>query len=94
VSLFPVPAADPTIEPIVLANKSKWSPEQGQRRIRRPFYVAEVEAHVLAVKKHGTRRYSFLSPLIRLNRIPWFLYSHKQKYMSLHIFATDSSTPC
>jgi hypothetical protein len=59
VSLFPVPAADPTIEPIVLANKSKWSPEQGQRRIRRPFYVAEVEAHVLAVKKHGTRRYSF-----------------------------------
>jgi hypothetical protein len=43
-AFFPVPAADPKAEPVVLANKSKWSPEQGQHWIWRPFYVAEVEA--------------------------------------------------
>jgi len=43
-------------------NKSKRSPEQGQRRIRRPFSVAEVEALVLAVEKLGTGRYNCLFP--------------------------------
>uniref|UniRef100_A0A0D9VSG8 HTH myb-type domain-containing protein n=1 Tax=Leersia perrieri TaxID=77586 RepID=A0A0D9VSG8_9ORYZ len=42
---------------IVPANKAKRSPEQGQRRIRRPFSVAEVEALVLAVEKLGTGRW-------------------------------------
>ncbi|KQK22345.1 telomere repeat-binding protein 5 [Brachypodium distachyon] len=42
---------------IVPANKAKRSSEQGQRRIRRPFSVAEVEALVLAVEKLGTGRW-------------------------------------
>ena len=83
-SLFPVPAADPTVGPIVLANKSKWSPEQGQRRIRRPFYVVEVEAHVLAVKKHGTGRYSFLSPSFDLTEFLGFYILTKAK---IYVFA-------
>jgi len=56
-ALVPVPAADPNAGAIVPANKSKRSPEQGQRRIRRPFSVAEVEALVLAVEKLGTGRW-------------------------------------
>ncbi|CAN6237520.1 unnamed protein product, partial [Urochloa humidicola] len=55
-ALVPVPAADPDAGAIVPVNKSKRSPEQGQRRIRRPFSVAEVEALVLAVEKLGTGR--------------------------------------
>jgi ribosomal protein L13E len=55
-AIIPVPA-DPNAGAIVPANKSKRSPEQGQRRIRRPFSVAEVEALVLAVEKLGTGRY-------------------------------------
>lgn len=56
-ALVPVPAADPNAGAIVPATKSKRSPEQGQRRIRRPFSVAEVEALVLAVEKLGTGRW-------------------------------------
>ncbi|CAN6230811.1 unnamed protein product [Urochloa humidicola] len=56
-ALVPVPAADPDAGAIVPVNKSKRSPEQGQRRIRRPFSVAEVEALVLAVEKLGTGRW-------------------------------------
>ncbi|CAL4889264.1 unnamed protein product [Urochloa decumbens] len=56
-ALVPVPAADLDAGAIVPVNKSKRSPEQGQRRIRRPFSVAEVEALVLAVEKLGTGRW-------------------------------------
>ncbi|KAL6907621.1 hypothetical protein ACP4OV_002660 [Aristida adscensionis] len=56
-AIVPVPTADPNSGAIVPANKSKRSPEQGQRRIRRPFSVAEVEALVLAVEKLGTGRW-------------------------------------
>ncbi|KAL6645870.1 hypothetical protein ACP70R_017478 [Stipagrostis hirtigluma subsp. patula] len=56
-AIVPVPTADPSSGALVPANKSKRSPEQGQRRIRRPFSVAEVEALVLAVEKLGTGRW-------------------------------------
>ncbi|TKW37331.1 hypothetical protein SEVIR_1G040000v4 [Setaria viridis] len=56
-ALVPVPAAGPNGGALVAVNKSKRSPEQGQRRIRRPFSVAEVEALVLAVEKLGTGRW-------------------------------------
>uniref|UniRef100_K4A6Y5 Ubiquitin-like domain-containing protein n=1 Tax=Setaria italica TaxID=4555 RepID=K4A6Y5_SETIT len=56
-ALVPVPPADPNAGAVVPVNKSKRSPEQGQRRIRRPFSVAEVEALVLAVEKLGTGRW-------------------------------------
>ncbi|AQL07675.1 initiator binding protein1 [Zea mays] len=56
-ALFLVPAADPNAGAVVPANKTKRSPEQGHRRIRRPFSVAEVEALVLAVEKLGTGRW-------------------------------------
>jgi hypothetical protein len=61
-ALVAVPPADPNAGAVVPVNKSKRSPEQGQRRIRRPFSVAEVEALVLAVEKLGTGRYSCLFP--------------------------------
>nr|CAB3501266.1 unnamed protein product [Digitaria exilis] len=56
-ALVPVPSTDPNAGAVVPVNKSKRSPEQGQRRIRRPFSVAEVEALVLAVEKLGTGRW-------------------------------------
>ncbi|XP_062210763.1 telomere repeat-binding protein 5-like [Phragmites australis] len=56
-AIVPVPPADPNAGAVVPANKSKRSPEQGQRRIRRPFSVTEVEALVLAVEKLGTGRW-------------------------------------
>ncbi|TVU47580.1 hypothetical protein EJB05_07186 [Eragrostis curvula] len=56
-AIVPVPPADSNAGAVVPANKSKRSPEQGQRRIRRPFSVAEVEALVLAVEKLGTGRW-------------------------------------
>ncbi|KAG2552954.1 telomere repeat-binding protein 5-like [Panicum virgatum] len=56
-ALVPVAPADPNAGAVVPVNKSKRSPEQGQRRIRRPFSVAEVEALVLAVEKLGTGRW-------------------------------------
>ncbi|CAL4930364.1 unnamed protein product [Urochloa decumbens] len=56
-ALVPVSPADPNAGAVVAVNKSKRSPEQGQRRIRRPFSVAEVEALVLAVEKLGTGRW-------------------------------------
>ncbi|GJN08304.1 hypothetical protein PR202_ga26210 [Eleusine coracana subsp. coracana] len=56
-AIVPVLPADSNAGAIVPANKSKRSPEQGQRRIRRPFSVAEVEALVLAVEKLGTGRW-------------------------------------
>ncbi|CAN6284756.1 unnamed protein product [Urochloa humidicola] len=56
-ALVPVTPADPNAGAVVAVNKSKRSPEQGQRRIRRPFSVAEVEALVLAVEKLGTGRW-------------------------------------
>jgi len=61
-ALVPVAPADPNAGAVVPVNKSKRSPEQGQRRIRRPFSVAEVEALVLAVEKLGTGRYNCLFP--------------------------------
>jgi hypothetical protein len=57
-AIVPVTPADSNAGAIVPANKAKRSPEQGQRRIRRPFSVAEVEALVLAVEKLGTGRYA------------------------------------
>ncbi|XP_006651249.1 telomere repeat-binding protein 5-like [Oryza brachyantha] len=56
-AIVPVTPADSNAGAIVPANKGKRSPEQGQRRIRRPFSVAEVEALVLAVEKLGTGRW-------------------------------------
>ena len=56
-AIVPVTPADSNAGAIVPANKAKRSPEQGQRRIRRPFSVAEVEALVLAVEKLGTGRW-------------------------------------
>ncbi|CAM0872506.1 unnamed protein product [Alopecurus aequalis] len=56
-AIVPVTPADSSAGAIVPANKAKRSSEQGQRRIRRPFSVAEVEALVLAVEKLGTGRW-------------------------------------
>jgi hypothetical protein len=79
-ALFLVPAADPNAGAVVPANKTKRSPEQGHRRIRRPFSVAEVEALVLAVEKLGTGRYNFLYPLIRPDIIYCLLYFSLYSY--------------
>ena len=57
-AIVPVTPVDSSAGAIVPANKAKRSSEQGQRRIRRPFSVAEVEALVLAVEKLGTGRYT------------------------------------
>ena len=56
-AIVPVTPVDSSAGAIVPANKAKRSAEQGQRRIRRPFSVAEVEALVLAVEKLGTGRW-------------------------------------
>ncbi|KAM0930857.1 hypothetical protein ACQ4PT_000747 [Festuca glaucescens] len=56
-AIVPVAPVDSSAGAIVLANKAKRSSEQGQRRIRRPFSVSEVEALVLAVEKLGTGRW-------------------------------------
>ncbi|KAG8096577.1 hypothetical protein GUJ93_ZPchr0013g35660 [Zizania palustris] len=56
-AIVQVTPADSNAGAIVPANKARRSPEQGQRRIRRPFSVAEVEALVLAVEKLGTGRW-------------------------------------
>jgi hypothetical protein len=56
-AIVPVAPLDSSAGAIVLANKAKRSAEQGQRRIRRPFSVSEVEALVLAVEKLGTGRW-------------------------------------
>uniref|UniRef100_A0A0A9F001 Uncharacterized protein n=1 Tax=Arundo donax TaxID=35708 RepID=A0A0A9F001_ARUDO len=56
-AIVPVPPADSNAGVVVPANKSKRSLEQGQRRIRRPFSVSEVESLVLAVEKLGTGRW-------------------------------------
>jgi len=56
-AIVPVTPADSSAGAIVPANKAKRSSEQGQRRIRRPFSVSEVEALVLAVEKLGTGRW-------------------------------------
>jgi hypothetical protein len=56
-AIVPVTPVDSSAGAIVPVNKAKRSSEQGQRRIRRPFSVAEVEALVLAVEKLGTGRW-------------------------------------
>ncbi|KAM0908729.1 hypothetical protein ACQ4PT_015267 [Festuca glaucescens] len=56
-AIVPVAPVDSSAGAIVLANKAKRSSEQGQRRIRRPFSVSEVEALVVAVEKLGTGRW-------------------------------------
>lgn len=56
-AIVPVTPVDSSAGAIVVANKAKRSSEQGQRRIRRPFSVSEVEALVLAVEKLGTGRW-------------------------------------
>lgn len=59
-----VPVPDMNMNPLNVAplRKSR-QPELVQRRIRRPFSVAEVEALVQAVEKLGTGRYIFLPHL-------------------------------
>jgi hypothetical protein len=77
--------ADPNAGAIVPANKSKRSPEQGPRRIRRPFSVAEVEALVLAVEKLGTGRYIVLFTLHSFwltRKIFWPLFSYSIRCVS------------
>lgn len=44
---------------VPLRSKPK-RPEAAQRRVRRPFSVAEVEALVQAVEKLGTGRFAFI----------------------------------
>lgn len=57
-ALVPVPALKrETLAVVPVRRKSKHS-EVAQRRIRRPFSVAEVEALVQAVEKLGTGRYA------------------------------------
>ncbi|KAG8074437.1 hypothetical protein GUJ93_ZPchr0006g45956 [Zizania palustris] len=67
-AIVPVTPAYSNAGAIVPANKAKRSPEQGQRRIRRPFSVSEVEALVLAVEKLGTGRYAVYFPHFDLDR--------------------------
>lgn len=55
-ALIPVPDVKPEALAVVPMRKSKRS-DVGQRRIRRPFSVSEVEALVQAVEKLGTGRY-------------------------------------
>ena len=52
--------------------------------IHTAFYVAEVQAHVLAVEKHGTGRYSFLSPSFDLTEFLGFYILTKAK---IYVFA-------
>lgn len=54
-----VPVQGMNVEALVMvpANPKSKRPEMAQRRIRRPFSVAEVEALVEAVDKLGTGRY-------------------------------------
>lgn len=58
-ALVPVPSMKHDALAVVPMRKSKRS-ESTQRRIRRPFTVAEVEALVQAVEKLGTGRYIYL----------------------------------
>lgn len=55
-ALVTVPASNTSELAMVPVRKSKGA-EVGQRRIRRPFSVSEVEALVEAVEKLGTGRY-------------------------------------
>ena len=61
-ALVPVPSAKQDALAVVPLRKSKRS-ESTQRRIRRPFTVAEVEALVQAVEKLGTGRYYWILTL-------------------------------
>lgn len=64
-ALVPVPSAKQDALAVVPLRKSKRS-ESTQRRIRRPFTVAEVEALVQAVEKLGTGRYMWLVTTLKL----------------------------
>lgn len=55
-ALVAVPAMNMDAMAVVPVRKPKRS-DVGQRRIRRPFSVSEVEALVQAVEKLGTGRY-------------------------------------
>lgn len=58
-ALVPLPSVKQDALAVVPLRKSKRS-ESTQRRIRRPFTVAEVEALVQAVEKLGTGRYVYI----------------------------------
>lgn len=59
-SLVPVPAMSMEALAVVPVHRKSKRSEMAQRRIRRPFSVAEVEALVQAVEKLGTGRYFVL----------------------------------
>lgn len=56
-ALVPVPAMSVEALAVVPVHRKSKRSEMAQRRIRRPFSVAEVEALVQAVEKLGTGRY-------------------------------------
>lgn len=56
-ALVPLPALGMEALAVVPFNCKSRHPEFGQRRIRRPFSVSEVEALVHAVEKLGTGRF-------------------------------------
>jgi hypothetical protein len=57
-ALVPVPAIGWGALSVVPFNCKSMHPEFGQRRIRRPFTVSEVEALVQAVERLGTGRFA------------------------------------
>lgn len=59
-ALVPVPAMDVDALAVVPVNQKIRRSEIAQRRTRRPFSVAEVEALVQAVEELGTGRCDFL----------------------------------
>ncbi|KAL0369992.1 UNVERIFIED_CONTAM: Telomere repeat-binding protein 5 [Sesamum angustifolium] len=67
-ALVPIPATKPDALAVVPLRTLKRS-ESAQRRIRRPFTVAEVEALVQAVEKLGTGRYAQLR-----KEIQWYTH--------------------
>lgn len=58
-AFVPVPAATKMEALAVVPMRKSKRSDVGQRRIRRPFSVSEVEALVQAVEKLGTGRYIF-----------------------------------
>lgn len=59
-ALVAVPAMNVEALAVVPAHRNSKQSEIVQRRIRRPFSVAEVEALVQAVEKLGTGRYDWI----------------------------------
>lgn len=79
--LVPVPSMD--LLALVPRRKLRQS-ELSQRRIRRPFSVAEVEALVEAVEKLGTGRSVLVAPLSIITLFhPVFLYESMAYFLQM-----------